>query len=593
MMCLNSLLEKRKNIRMKILVMIFILPVFVNRLLAGAYYVNSACGSDTYNGLAPTVETINKPWATLTKALESDIEDGSTIYIVGGMYIEPKSSINITMANKTTGITIQPYQDGEVTICLDGTNGQGLYFNGDGSNFTFKNIKFIGGGTGHISYIRAVPDKNFNVFFENCVFAPSTVRSYFVFYSSYNGVCTRELVFNNCQITAATSSFGFYLNDIKKLAITDCSVFNVVSGNHVIFPNTATDFNHIIIENSNLTVPNKSFLFLNVCNPIDTIRIANNIVSGSAVFMAINTTPVANGLIVNNTITSSFTGTMIDLGASPDDTAISDDTKSARFRVIGNRLFKRSPAVATSHAIHIGNNSRGAYIANNYIYNNVVNEFGGGIVSKGKYSFIENNVVVAKTPLYLCGGQYCSIVHNTFISNIAGGACLKVSNSPLSTPRNPLYNNIENNIFYASMGDHAVNLDDSDGDVFYDNHFDWNCYYGGTKSIFRLNARDYNDIVLLRAAWSKLTNIYGDNDANSIMAAPDFMDAENLDFRLAWTSPCLSRGRPSVGGSGNSLNGGGVIGAWQPFATQGDINNDGIVNFEDMGILANQWLLIN
>ncbi len=57
--------------------------------------------------------------------------------------------------------------------------------------------------------------------------------------------------------------------------------------------------------------------------------------------------------------------------------------------------------------------------------------------------------------------------------------------------------------------------------------------------------------------WSSWSNMFPNNDAHSIEAAPQFVDIANGDFRLEPTSPCLNAGKPTPNGGYTN------IGAWQ------------------------------
>ncbi len=102
-------------------------------------------------------------------------------------------------------------------------------------------------------------------------------------------------------------------------------------------------------------------------------------------------------------------------------------------------------------------------------------------------------------------------------------------------------------------------------------------------------------------------NCFYNNETNwtlhegDIVADPQFVDAVNGDFRLNPTSPCLSRGKPTM------LSGYTDIGAWQgksigfrgePPANcvsplEMDLNDDCKVDFRDLAIFAESWLECN
>jgi hypothetical protein len=79
-----------------------------------------------------------------------------------------------------------------------------------------------------------------------------------------------------------------------------------------------------------------------------------------------------------------------------------------------------------------------------------------------------------------------------------------------------------------------------------------NIIAGCTKSIEDLATINFGGWNCFYNNGSNWTLRYGD-----IVADPQFMDAPNGDFRIKPTSPCLNRGKPTMGGSYTD------IGAWQ------------------------------
>ena len=314
-------------------------------------------------------------------------------------------------------------------------------------------------------------------------------------------------------------------------------------------------------------------------------------------FIQNNKTQVTFSNISNNFITTSHAGlAVIYWGISHPDIAINADANAIPGTIMtGNTIIKTG---TTGHAVHLGMNTRGCYVANNFISSTTRNNW--GLVDKGLYNTIENNVVIAGTALYLVGSQFCKIVNNTFVSNQAGGAAVEVSNA---YGRNPLGNSMLNNIFYTSNGAYAVNMDDADFDLFLDNYFDYNCYYGGTNGTFRINATNYNTITELQTAWPSLSEAYSTNDAHSIIADPEFVNTESNDYRLLSSSPCINGGARMPGSWYQSIGASKVCKLnyeglqtiaehWltpQTEAQFGDLYDDNQVNFKDFAVLAADW----
>ena len=555
---------------------VILITLFLATAVHGAVKYVSGTGSNSDTG-----ESLEHAWAQLDFALEN-ADDGDTIEMVEGVYTDTSIGVNLDANCSGKTLVVQPYNDANVVLDLAGAFR--LYLNTcDGADITFNRITLSDSGSAE-SVIRNGRDVSNNLTFNSCVFGPfDHGPAFFVYWEADAESDTSELVFDDCSITVSPTMFGFYLNDIDTLVIRDCQTFNVMSDDYVIFPDIDTDFNNCVFTGNTVSAPAEVFFRIDACNPISDFIVKNNVVEGCTSFIFNNNNTVRNGIISDNTIEAIRNGSVIYWGASADDSALTEPEEALRGTVItGNHI--RSTGWLTSHGIHLGMNTRGCYVAGNYVYNSAWREY--AIVSKGLFNTIENNVLIAWCPIYLLC-QYNNIQHNTCISIIPGGSGITTSNY---YGRDPLGNTVQNNIFYASLGgDFAVDLDEGDSGWFPENYFDYNCYYGGSEGVFRSNGIIYNDIATLRSAWDSFNGPYGDNDKNSLIADPCFIDPLNGDFVLQPDSVCVNSGRPTLG-SGFS-----TMGALQPFAgaeslLPGDLNGDGSVDLLDFSILASNWL---
>jgi hypothetical protein len=156
---------------------------------------------------------------------------------------------------------------------------------------------------------------------------------------------------------------------------------------------------------------------------------------------------------------------------------------------------------------------------------------------------VEDNLLYNNTQSGLVFGGYSSTVGKvkncTFISNTV------YNNDTTNTGNGQLwiqyasYNTVASNIFYAASNDVLIG---SDGAGNNNNTLDYNLYYatsGANNATFNWNAATYSSF----SKYQTKTN----EDAHSLFADPNFVNAGASDFQLANGSPAIDTGSATTG----------------------------------------------
>ena len=548
----------------------------------------STTGTD--DGAAGRGDTPGDAYATLQFAVDNVGND--TIEIVAGTYAEDQT----IFGNASQTVTIQPYQSGAVNFNFVST-GFGLYVTADNVTATVNDIVFgktgvaYGGGS---SVVRINTDVSASLTIDGCTFDTGAFTPvYFLWTRTDVGVSTNAVTFTNCTIDVNASSFLMELEALASFTSTGTSYSGTghihvmrakatvestatisITGGSV--DNTTSSFGFEIVGGASFTMDgvtldgsNFSDSLIDIDGTPTTIDISanvitagnitvielvgltsvtnliidgNNITGGASVLLG-DAYSVTYGSVSNNTITSANAGTKISIGDNDEDVA----TKMNGIIVDNNAIT--NTAANGAHCIMLGHNTRGCVVTNNTCTMTSTTDF--NVVVKGKYNLIEGNVAVGPETLYLAGGQYNTIRNNTFYSTGKSALGSATDGAP-TDDRDPIGNVIVNNIFDGSGTILAVDMG-SGAEAFKDNRFDYNCYKAGSSGAFQVNGVIYDTIAALTAAWPSLSTVFANNDINSQMADPQFVNPPS-DLNLKPTSPLLNTGDQ------------GSIGGWQPFA---------------------------
>jgi len=159
------------------------------------------------------------------------------------------------------------------------------------------------------------------------------------------------------------------------------------------------------------------------------------------------------------------------------------------------------------------------------------------------------------------------------------------------------HNTVLNNIFDSSQASFTITFDYNPRCG--EDYIDYNCYQRGKYIFSNLGESFQYSLNMFQMKWASWSQVYPDNDAHSIEADPEFVDANNGDFRLKPSSPCLNAGKPTLNGGYTSM------GAWQGISRsillpdnctewlEMDFNSDCIVDFKDLDKFAQSWLECN
>ncbi len=502
----------------------------------------------------PAGGSIESPWLTIQYAI-SKISTGDTIKVAAGSYYEAAS--NYLNLNRAITATIESQSGLKDVFIKPSSFGSILRISTAAGNYTLNNLTFIPQGASCRELIDGSVD-NYSLTCNNCVFDMNGLAGTFLV--SGTGTVGENLSFNNCTMSATNVNNDqgmFVIRSFNVIEVNNCTITKN-GGNWPVF-RWLEDSNTLKITGNNVTLTDASNFFTAseaaTTDDLNHLVINNNTVTNCKVFFFVFDADIHFAEACNNTITTSVE--TLDSPFYIGHPGFATVNTFSGYVIRNNTVTM--PDANDAWCVMLGPNCYGFEVAYNTFISNRNNNRRGGICIEGCYNNIHHNFIKSKDTLRLSGGRYNKFQYNTCY--VIGQRGVYWSNSQGGNI--PQRNIITNNIFDASGG--GVWAVGSSDDVITDpcdNYINYNCYNAGSSGVARLDGTTYNTIAAMTAKWKAWSDVWPGNDANSIIADPQFMNAANEDFRLKSTSPCLNTGESSL------YSGKTTIGAWQPNAKQ-------------------------
>ncbi|MBB6731516.1 right-handed parallel beta-helix repeat-containing protein [Cohnella zeiphila] len=450
---------------------------------ATAYYV-STTGSDSNPGTSP-----DSAWQTLQHAADAAVP-GDTVYVMGGTY---NQKLKISKSGTSAGgfITFQNYPD--QTAILDGT---GLTVNESEGLVEIDSASYV--------RIQGFEIRNFT----------SSVRDVVPMGIYVNGSGNHIDLLNN------------YVHDIKSTAAVRSDLSGRDAHGIAVYGTEATAISDVTIDGNTLT----------------------NLVLGSSESLVVNGN-VTDFQMTNNLVHDNDNIGIVAIGF--EGTAPSND--QARNGVIrGNTVYNITAVNNPAYGKPVPNDDYSAdgiyvdggkdiVIENNTSYSNDIGiELASEHTGKATSNVTaRNNLVYKNRYTGIAIGGYdsdrgstigCIIVNNTLYKNDTVG----YEGGQLLLQYDTQNNTIENNIMVASSSNILIqnSFKKNTGNI-----VDYNLYYGpggASGSAWVWKNISYGSFSAYKSGTG--------NDAHSLFAAPQFVDAASSDFHLASSSPAVDAG---------------------------------------------------
>ena len=307
----------------------------------------------------------------------------------------------------------------------------------------------------------------------------------------------------------------------------------------------------------------------------------------------------------------------------------------------GGGLFFRGESAAITNCTFINNESyygggglscrsdnsiiKGCMFKGNYT---VGDDGGGGLNTTGNPSFILNCAFIENSALYNGGGLCCgdnSIITNcVFNSNLAYvGGGIKCNDYSSATVSGCTFigNSAEAGGGMSNSPDSNVtvtNCSFTGNSAFYGGGIEF--YYGNSLTvtncilwensasewgdeIFNYDASpdvviSYSDIASCGGSGSGWDTFLGTDGGGNIDTAPLFVDVENGDYHLMWSSPCVDAGDPNyipavdeldIDGEPRVMGDRVDMGADEVGPKQADFTRDGRIDIADFAVFSRSW----
>lgn len=175
-------------------------------------------------------------------------------------------------------------------------------------------------------------------------------------------------------------------------------------------------------------------------------------------------------------------------------------------------------AEENAHAIGIFYGAIGAVISDNY-----VTKGNYQLVIKAEGAIARNNLLVGDYPALVAAATGTTLINNTMYAVAEHALGFNHQESVY-----PTYCSIYNNILYAASGaSYALYINDATTAATY--YCDNNCYYKeGGGNLVNIGGTICQTIEEIQAAWAAIGR--PENDINSVVADPQFVDADGGDF---------------------------------------------------------------
>ena len=210
---------------------------------AGEYYISPNGNNSTGNGSA------TKPWASITKAIASVPDDGSTIIAKDGLYVGAQSfARNFSIPCKV--VAENPYK-AQFSSPKDGN--RVLYIT-NASNIVLDGLEFFGSGSTKNDYlVQITTERSHSLTFQNCIFHDSYKNDLLKINDSANYITFTGCVFFNQNNNPGDEHFD--INGVNNIIIESSIFFNDYPGSGRPDENKSHSF--IVIKNSGST-PDKT-----------------------------------------------------------------------------------------------------------------------------------------------------------------------------------------------------------------------------------------------------------------------------------------------------------------------------------------------
>ncbi len=228
-------------------------------------------------------------------------------------------------------------------------------------------------------------------------------------------------------------------------------------------------------------------------------------------------------------------------------------------------------------------------IKNCIVTNNTAEHHGGGIYSYNSSPTIVNCIFRANSAGSNGGGMHNgpsspNLINCIFTENTSGSSGGGISTTSTSSPTltNCTFSNNSSGWQGGAIGSYNSNT------------LLTNCIlWGNTPSEIYVSAGDMPNITY--------SNVQGGySGIGNINSNPCFVDSDNSDYHLLCSSPCFNAGDPNytnylnesdIDGESRLRYGRIDMGADELFQIAPDFNSDGNIDFGDLAVLREQWLL--
>lgn len=475
------------------------------------------------NGSTATtaVGTLNGPCRNVYGATLRVTGDGDVIQLAAGTNDNSGAVLAYAYCNVGYSYTIQGATSTASETTLLGIAGQNYTVRVDNTNnsktITFRNLTIASATTNALLYVDG--DCNTAIVIDNCVLNATGANSYCGYWSSASGTGRGSLTMYDSTATTGGAAKAFDLIDLNALDFDNCTITGGTGGGIYVTADSATvDVNDCTVNAGGGYCIEGDFSAAVTSFVVTDSEVTNTDGHGIVVLDYAGT-----ATITGNTVTTTDTTAAYGIAVGTDN-QVTDNP-------IGNCLIANNSITQNGNAQHhcllIGGNCNNARVRNNTIVGD--DESTLGMVIKGNNCDIEYNDITAGTGIFVKGGAYNWIKHNTLVCDgaYAGDAasCLK-----FDTDTDDAHYNVAEENSCVTTGDYAVQWT-SDTDANY-TRLDYNYYTAATYD-FYVGGFEYSLSGMI-TQWASA--VFTDNDAHSADSAilgPATMSVGNISGDVA------------------------------------------------------------